>query len=681
MRELSSEELYEKHRYARQLYSEARGFMTEVEEVWKGEFGLPSGVEDSPLQIVRPSDGYTLIDKMEKLIAVRSDQRINVLPYSDSMDEAKRVDKLDRFLRAHDAEEARVSQQNWRRSLVSMALLRGRAAVHTLYMPEQNEVKVRRLVLDPMEYSPVMGMSGVEWFTIEKRMKKWELFDYFKSLSFDMLEQMDIPDEHDPKLFGQDEITIVQYWDKDQFAWAVVGGGGGYAHKVQSDEHGYGMVTLREVRLGSKPLNDPRWNSMPFLGPVMEDIKQKAILETKMATGVEMAYFPLILFKDPNNGISRFDPYAPPGSIQHLSPEAEIQQFNVQPNHQVLELLRSTFQQKISKGTLSELAWATEINNPSGFATNQVLSILKDDLADIRDGIEQCFGLVYGDVLRLHELFAPAEGWEYPMKKPSGGAVLERIRPEDIDGHHRVDVAINVALPQDTVQKGTIFNLLYQPGPDGKYRIDWETALQLSGLADDIEDHEGMRRRIEWYWAKQNDEELAALDIARIKADYAREIEASKREVEKDARRQERLETTRTARDVERGLSDDVVIPAEIASDPQKLQQLVQMALQGMPLKDALAALEQSGLPLGVPGMPPQEEQPPGQMSPETMQIMQALGGSGQPDAFTGYEGVSPAAMPPAMAGALPRQSLDRDRVAIEQVERDQRRGALPPPK
>ena len=56
-------------------------------------------------------------------------------------------------------------------------------------------------------------------------------------------------------------------------------------------------------------------------------------------------------------------------------------------------------------------------------------------------------------------------------------------------------------------------------------------------------------------------------------------------------------------------------------------------------------------------------------------------GGQQGPDGMTGYEGMDPSVMPPAMQGAQPRQSVDQDRLRIEQIEEDQRRGALPPPK
>jgi hypothetical protein len=698
MREIkSSGELYDRHMFASIQYAEARDFMREVETIWQGLFDVPKAIEDSPVEISQPSDGYILLSKMVRLLGIRSQRRLGVVGHGDNEMENQRVDKLERFLRAYESEHRRITRKDTLRRVGAMTLLRGRGAIQTLYSPQRKAVPVRRRVLDPLQYSPVYGEDGIDWYTIERWMNKWQLFDYFKGLPEEMQAGMSIPNEDDPNLFGQDLIRVIEYWDADQCAWMV--DGGKEKHLIQSYEHGYGQVTLQEAALGDMPVENPRWSSMPFLGPNVNDIKQKAILESKMATGVEAFYYGLIYAQTQDGAIIRLDPYAPPGAIQNLPAGATIQQFKPTADQNSLKMLYDVFQGKINKGTLSELAFALDQSGASGFAQQQVLSILQDDIADFRDQLESVEGASLGDVLHLHEVFAPDDGWEYPLEKKGGAVKLEMIKADDINGHTRVTVGIKVDLPQDRLQKATIFNQTYQAGPDGKYRIDFDTALAFSGMDDDIEDISGMKRRVDWYWAIQNDPELAQLNLARIKSEYRGEIEQWRKEVDQDARKVQQIEQRSAAQKIDKGLSQDVILPADLASDPQKMQQYAGMIAQGMTPQAAVDTLQQGGQPLGVPGMPGQQgqgpQQPPqgppgpaGQAHPDTMAILQHLFGANAqlaPDAangMTGYaNGIPPTALPAAMQGAQPRPAMDPAQLFLEQNQQNQQRGALPAPK
>lgn len=674
--------LYEMHRYASQQYGEARSFMREVETVWKGAFNIPAWVSDAQIQITRPADGWILLNKMQKMVGIRSKRRYGMVGHGDSEAELARIDKLERFLRGYEAEHKLITQQDTLRMLGAMTLLRGRGAVQTLYSPQRKAVPVRRKVLDPMEYSPVYGEDGIDWYTIERKYTKWELFDYFRGLPDELKEGMDIPREDDSDLFGIGTVRVIEYWDAEQVAWCIAGGGAA-THLVQCKPHDYGRVTLREARLGEMPLRDARWATMPFLGANIHDITQKAKLMSKMATAVELFYHGIIYAQSEDGAVVRLNPNEPPGTVQSAPPGSKLTQFLPASDNNTLQLLLNQLQGSINKGTLSDLAFALEVNDASGNAQSMTLNILQDDIADFRDTLERVEGASMGDVLCLHERFAPTEGWEYPLEKRDGGTHLETIRAKDIDGHYRATVGIKVDLPQDILQKATIFNQLYQPGPDGKYRIDFDTALEISGLAAIIEDVTGMKRRIKWYNAIQGSQELAALEMARTLAEYRPEIERWKRDVEQDERRIEQRDLKRESKDIERGLSQDVIFPAEIAANPQKMQEYAGMIAGGMTPQAAVETLMQGGLPLGVPGMPAA----PPQDNPENDLILEQLFGKGTqvapetPDGFTGYGGIDPSVMPPQMLGMMNRQTQDPDRLMVEKMDEQMRRGGLPAPK
>src|SRR5690606_38099421 len=114
------------------------------------------------------------------------------------------------------------------------------------------------------------------------------------------------------------------------------------------------------------------------------------------------------------------------------------------------------------------------------------------------------------------------------------------------------------------------------------------------------------------------DEETKLLEIARIKAEHQHELDEWRRVIEKADNAQARREEKRVERDIERGLSRDVIVPAEIAADAMAMYQYASLVEQGMTPDVALQMVQEGGLPLGVPGEqvlgaeagPPPEEDP-----------------------------------------------------------------------
>ena len=652
----------------------------EVEDVWKGLYDVPSAIADSDLEIAEPSQAKAIIKKMMEMIAIRSTQSFEVVRYSNSDQERKIADKLERFCKAYKNELYKVTQKDVFRRAAWSFLMRGRVGLHTVYEKNAKHPSVRVRLYDGMDYFPMYGDDGIEWFTTERYVHRWELTSFFDNLSDKALKNISVPpdlryDDEGNELNPAHLLRVIEYWDDNRMAWCVED------HKVQEIQHDYGMITLREARLGDTALSDKRWECEPFIGPVLNDLKMDAALTSKLANAIEAYFFPWVLFKDANgNLISLPSNQVPPGGIP-VAPDTKVEVVNATANVTELKALKDILQNNVDKNTITNVAWNTQMGEESGFRANLALGLIQDSVADVRDQLEKCFGLVMGDVLALHKMYAPDGGWEYTMIEPGGRHLVQNVTEEDIGVHQEVKVTIKPAVPQDIVQMVTIYNQLGGPDPaTGLPTIPPEARLRLSGLSDVIGDMTGFNEELERYMLGLMDDEVKQLNLMALKAKYYPEISEKQRQIESMERKRTKRETDRAEREIEKGMTDDMVIPAEILTDAAKMQQLVDLIARGQLPQHALEVVRQ-GMPLGAPGSPIMGEQGmPENMSPETMNIMSQLGYE-MPTGLTGYEGMMPEVAPAAMQGAQPRRVVDQAAVQQESIERSIDRGALPPPR
>lgn len=688
---LTEDILNERHKYGTSLYSEWRDFAKEVERVYKGDFG-PSDPASGSLEIVRPSEGYAITHKFLRMLSLRSHISYESVRQNDTQKEMERCDRIERVVRGYYTEHRFITQRNVHRDAVFFALLRGRGAIQTLYDPSA-QLKIRQEALDPFEYFPVYGKEGPRWFTTERYMRRMELWDYFAGLTDEQLDNVNLPDiwydpdENDDYKTPWDWIPVIEYWDDTWFGWKV------QDTLVSVEEHGYGFVPLAEIRLNSTPLDEERWANMALIGAAVEDLKHMATLKSKMATGVEQFYFPRMYYQDVDGNMHVADANTPVGTFGEVSPEFKPIVLNPNVNHEALQLLMSNLQAAIGNTTINPVVFNTDLSNtPSGFSVSQFLSIVKDDLADYVDGIQSGLSVAASHLLQL--MYAKAdeqEGgkWSFPVEGGVGRKSMESVTAEDLDGHFRVNVGLRVDLPQDTLQKSAIFNQIFQTDPQtGRPRVDFETAVELSGLDYSIEDIAAMKKRIDYEYLKNVDEETKLLEIARIKAEHQHELDEWRRVIEKADNAQARREEKRVERDIERGLSRDVIVPAEIAADAMAMYQYASLVEQGMTPDAALQMVLEGGPPMGVPGeqMLGAEAGPPPEEDPELAALIQSLFGADTqtappldlPDGFTGYEGIDPQVLPAPMQGAMPRQQMDQARLAIENNDDLMSRGGLP---
>jgi len=668
---------------------------SEVEAIWKGEFGVPSDTagDGQDLEIVRPSQPGNILAKLHRMLSERSEMKIEVVAANATQQEADRAEKLEKILRAYLWQLEEYTQRSVFDDGIFWLLLRGRAPWVTRlesHDEDPDSPRIRIHAHDPLGVFPVQGPSGFQYWTREVLMFRHELQDYFDSLQPDQLERMTLPDLKKLNEDGEDEAddwsqyVVVEYWDEDYYAWMVDG------QLVECAEHGEGRILLSEARLNETPLNEPRWAAQGVLWRVAEDLKQIAALQMKAVNAVEAFYYPILLYKNASGRIETID-------TQFVGEWGEVDEtfqpviLNPTANDEMLNQLITMFQQNVNQGTISPVVFAQDLGeiNLSGFGVAQILGSVKDDVADIRASAERAFARVLSTVLRLWEKHATQDepGWSVPVAGLETGRTREElVTAEDIGGNYKVRVNIRIDLPQDVVQMTTIFNQLHQTDPaTGMPRMDWMTSIMVSGLDGVIPDLQGAQKRRKQEWLLIVDEEYRNKVLQTEKALSLPDIEKMDKTIDRMTRRRDRTEQRRVERAIEQGLSADVVIPAEVASNPQLLHQFASMVEQGMTAQGALDQLAQGGPPLGVPG-----QQSPAPDDTETRALLDQLFGAGTqvapeaggpgPDGLTGYDnGIPPSVLPAPAQGALPRQQVDVSRLKSEAATEQNARGGLPP--
>ncbi len=691
---LTTDELYDRHNYAKQRYSTWRSWAAEVELAWNGQYQPGQLRENADVRIISSSEGYALQRRMEQMLAIRSKVRVKIMPFNDSDVEQQRVDKIERCTKGYLKKHRTARNHDVFRRAATFALLRGRGPIHTFYSPEGDAPYVLMNALDSYDTFPIYGMKGVDWWTSERRMTRQQLYHYYDALPADLqsvLRESGAIKEAERRTSLYEQVNIVEYWDGYQFAWGVNN------QLAYAAPHGYPCVTYREIRLGDNGLNDERWNSMSLLGMVVNDLKMKTELQSKMALAVEAFFFPDLFYRNTEGGMTKIDPYMKPGKWVDTDPDFDPKIVNKDVNHQALHEMYTVFSANISKNTLPDKVFMPNASNAtSGFHEALELGELKDAIADPRDAMQVTFGQTLGDVLKLHETFDTGEGYAYASAYGKRRTGMEVLTAADIAGHYDVDVKVHAALPGDMLQKITQFKTAVGRDPvTGQMLIPPSMAMELSELDDEVEDMTKFQSEIDWDYLVNNNEQVKAIDLQYKEAQFADKIAKMQKMIDTTQQRESRKALTRTSREIERGLSQDVVIPAEIAADPNALQQVMGMVGQGMPLQNAIDQFaQQGGLPLGVPGQPmgggqqpPIPGQPPMTGSPETSELVKSMFGADamvapeSPNGLTGYEGQNPMVNPPAMQGAQPRRVVDQPNVFLENVDELQRRGAKPAPK
>ena len=412
-RPATAAEVLAQHDFAKGLYESAVVKMGEVEDLITGGYDVPKDVRDQKgVSIATPVLPRAIIERIRQMMAIQT-ATVRVVPLKTGDKEQETCDKIERWVRGARQRTRYESKRDPDRDALFWYLLRGRADYEVRFLPDtagKGAFPIQTLTDDPATIFPVRGRSGILWYTKEYGIYARELRRELerKGEPFEFLKDVD----------ANDELSTVEYWDDAYYA-AVVNvaakDGKTDSHLVMSKKHKYGFIPLAEALCMDTPLASAEWASQSVVGPVVSHIKQVYILASKMATGVNLFYYPLLYGVSPSGKPIIVDPYSP-GEVQPLSPGTKLEVIPIQVNSSVLQQLLAFFKGEINLMTLPETAFGQEPTNlQSGFAIAQVLNAVQSAVSDKLPQMQNAMADHSGNMLRLYKQFGGGTGMDFAV--------------------------------------------------------------------------------------------------------------------------------------------------------------------------------------------------------------------------------------------------------------------------
>lgn len=424
---ITAEEIEAKHAAAVDYYAPAAEKAEETEELFKAEYDIPRDQGDlanpaSP-RVLKPARPRAILDKHLTLLAVRATHRRQVVPLNTTREELEACSKIEHWLDGFEhRHHAEVGHSVWR-NFVWWYLFRGRGCLEVRYdatLKEKGRLPIRVLADDPLCIFPMYGRHGLRYYTKEFTVAAGELrADIARHQKGARKNRW-----HNVELVGKDDrgeerakadeelVTVVEYWDDENCAALVDG------ELLYAKPNAYGFIPLAEARCLDTPLDSAEWAYQSVLAPVADSLRAIFAIVSKLASGVDLFYYPTILVVYNDGRMETYDG----GKIKlDEIPRADVKQVqvvNANPNQAVIQMLLGWLQGDVSLATLPDIAWGAEPSSlQSGFAISQVLSQVMDKIEDKKVNLEMAMGHSWGHVLKLVNKFGAASGTD--LKVPA----------------------------------------------------------------------------------------------------------------------------------------------------------------------------------------------------------------------------------------------------------------------
>ena len=614
--------------FAKGLYADYRKMNDEVEEVFKSTWAIPTDNADdqSPAspRIVKPAKPRAIVDKFLTMLATRATLSLQVMPKTTGEAEQRACSLIENWLMGYQRQYQLETKKRVWRDFIYFALLRGRGCMETRFDPtylNSDYLPLRTLVTDPNHIFSVWGENGIGWYTKEYKRYAWDIGQELES-KWEEGKGWSVPDlsEYD----DNDEVCIIEYWDKEYCSLVVDD------KLVWVNEHEYGFVPLCEAKMKATPLESMEWASQSVLYPILDTLKNQFILASKLATAVDVGFWPKALAQSAS-GLVMFDTAStPPGLVENVGPDAKLTFVPYTPNYQTISQLMAWLRGDEQLGAIPDIAWGSEPNSlESGFAISQVLAQVQDKVYDEKIALEMALGWDFGHKLSLIETYAgrmngakmkvpvsPEAFASYSTAKRRPTVV--ELSADDIGGRHHVEVTITPDIPQERMVKSQLAASYRAPGVDGAPLFD-DTTIRENVINDDHPDQTARRIRIQMLSAKSQ-----VVQETQMLAAEAEWLEENKDIVKIAARRKEQLLNP----------DKEPMIPASQVKDLAVLlakELHAQMMGQPSGLNEMLAAADMGGqmpgqgVPLPSTVQPPTAPSAPGGPSPETMPSQMAM--------------------------------------------------------
>lgn len=404
-------EVMEQHDHAKGLYDVANRRSDQVVALMTAGVPIPKDKRDAAtadVAVTQPVLAGAIVNRLRQMLQVEASMRKRVMPRRDGTEESKACSLIERWEDGYWRQTMYHLKRDPHRDALWWYLVRGVCRYEVRFRPDwlnTDRVPIETIVDDPATIFPVRGRGEILWYTKEYTMYARELRRQFKKLKASAPKRLKstafMVDFED-----NDELTVVEYWDDKYYASVVE-----KENLVLSNEHNLGFVPLAEGQCMDTPMAAAEWAYQSVVGPVVEHIKQMYILASKMATGVNLFFYPLLYGVGPNSEAIIIDPNNPGTVAQTLAPGTELKVINVQVNAPMLAQLMAFFKSDINLATLPETAWGAEPQSlQSGFAYSQVMAQVTSAVQDKVPSFARAVGDHMGNVLRVAEKFGSATG-------------------------------------------------------------------------------------------------------------------------------------------------------------------------------------------------------------------------------------------------------------------------------
>ncbi len=415
----TAQDVIDLHDFAKGLYTTAIDRAAQVEALVTTGVPIPKDVADGGnVEVTQPVLAWAILNRINQMLPV-DDLRLRVMPQKAGDKEQEICSKNERFLAGFMRQTQYLTKRNPYRDARYWYTLRGVARIETLYRDDwlgKPRVPIQILVDDPSTIFPVKGRGGeILWYTKEYTQYVLQLRRQVEALQAAGKPIQNTEFLSDTELDDTDQLTVVEYRNDTCYRCVVEGppakdGEMGY-HLILSTEPDYGFVPLAEGQCNDTPLASAEWAYQSVIGPVVEHIRQMYILMSKLATGVDLFFYPLLYGTSASGEVVIVDPSQPGDVIQNVSPGTKLEVIQVQVNSPMLAQLMQLFKNDINLATIPETAWGAEPQSlESGFAIAQVLDQVRGAMLDKVPNLERLFGDMHGNTLKLVEKFGRASG-------------------------------------------------------------------------------------------------------------------------------------------------------------------------------------------------------------------------------------------------------------------------------
>jgi len=406
--QIDAEYILEQHAFASDQYADAIALSEEVEGLFKNNYGIPNDGDSTHANapsINKPAKARAILDKFLTLLSVRAAHKLSVIPKDNGPEEQAACSKIERWLSGYQRAYQMETKRNPWRDAAWWYLFRGRGCLETRVdtsLVNTERQFIRTLAPDPNTVFPVWGENGIGYYTKSYSRYAWDIAketDRRKGgKKKNKWQSVELPDDEN------EQVTIVEFWD-DEYCGAVVG-----EKLLYTNQHKYGCVPLSEGHCMDTPLADMEWSYQSVLAPIMDTIKQQYALASKMAAGVDLFYWPVILCVMDDGRVLAYDG----GTVSAAQIPAGVKSVQVitpTPNQSVLAQLMAWYKSDEQLGGIPDIAWGAEPTSlQSGFAIGQVLGQVKDKIADKKEALEMMYGWDWSHKLILLDKLGDASG-------------------------------------------------------------------------------------------------------------------------------------------------------------------------------------------------------------------------------------------------------------------------------